>query len=216
MEFYLHDMSGGRSPTWATVLAAVRVRVRSREDNDARADQAPTSEPSSQHLLAAEGDLESCAMGMAFLDGHGDIEDWGCGAGDARRFVTKSRYIGVDSHGGADRIADLRHYMSITDCVFMRHVLEHRHDWRHVLANAVRSFGARMVLIISTPFGEKTRRIDESPRAGAARVPVLSFWKEEVTELLAGHPYREEVITADTPFGIEHIFYIEARSRARA
>src|SRR5262249_18621560 len=96
---------------------------------------------------------------MAFLDGHGIIEDWGCGTAYAKRFVTKSIYIGIDGSKSSftDRIVDLREYTSDADCILIRHVLEHNYDWKMILTNAVKSFKRRMVLIIFTPLTNHTQ-----------------------------------------------------------
>jgi cell division septation protein DedD len=57
---------------------------------------------------------ESYRKGLAFLDGHGPIEDWGCGTAYAKRFVEKSAYIGVDGSKSrfVDTVADLQTYRS--------------------------------------------------------------------------------------------------------
>ena len=98
------------------------------------------------------GDDTTYQKGITFLDGHGLIEDWGCGFGDAGSFVTQSPYRGIDgSSPHADEIVDLREYRSQADCIFMRDVLEHNADWSRILANAVAWFKKRMALIIFTP-----------------------------------------------------------------
>src|SRR6185369_8692943 len=52
------------------------------------------------------GDDTTYEKGIAFLDGHGTIEDWGCGFAHAKTFVTRSRYVGVDgSSPRANKIA---------------------------------------------------------------------------------------------------------------
>lgn len=99
------------------------------------------------------GEQTSYKLGMVFLDGFGDIEDWGCGTAFAKTFVTKSNYKGIDITPSAfmDKIVDLETYKSSTDCIFMRHVLEHNHNWKNILQNALNSFQKRMVLILFTP-----------------------------------------------------------------
>ena len=49
------------------------------------------------------GDDTTYRKGIAFLDGHGTIEDWGCGFAHARTFVTKSQYVGLDGSSTARR-----------------------------------------------------------------------------------------------------------------
>lgn len=146
--------------------------------------------------------------GMAFLDQPGAVvEDWGCGTTYARKFVTNGTYVGIDGSpvDSTDKVVDLRRYTSTADCIFMRHVLEHNTEWREVLTHALESFGKRMVLVIFTPFGEETRCLDVDPWT---RIPTISFRKEDITEMI--HlPYREERLTTDTEYGVEHIFYLE-------
>jgi polysaccharide pyruvyl transferase WcaK-like protein len=157
------------------------------------------------------GDDTSYKKGIAFLDGHGDIEDWGCGFAHAKTFVEKSRYIGIDGSAGkfADRIADLRKYTSEADCIFMRHVLEHNYDWRRILANAVASFKRRMVLIIFTPLAETTRQIATSRILTSSPVPDISFRREDLTTFFKQYKYAEESLVTNTQYKTEHIFYIE-------
>ena len=86
----------------------------------------------------------------------------------------------------------------------MRHVLEHNHNWSNILANAVNSFKKRMVLIIFTPFTDKTRQIAKS-----TDIPDISFRKEDLTEFFKQFKYTEESLETDTQYKTEHIFYIE-------
>jgi hypothetical protein len=156
------------------------------------------------------GDDTTYRRGIAFLDGHGTIEDWGCGFAHAREFVRASRYIGVDgSSHHADKIVDLKDYTSDVDCVFMRHVLEHNVEWRRILANAVASFQKRMVLIIFTPLAEETRQIATSTAVTSLPVPDISFKKEDLTRYFSALKYVEESLETDTQYKTEHVFYIQ-------
>jgi hypothetical protein len=156
------------------------------------------------------GDDVTLKKGMAFLDGHGTIEDWGCGFAHARRFVDKSRYVALDgSSKHADKIVDLTEYTSNVDCIFMRHVLEHNADWRHILANAIASFTKRMVLVIFTPLAETTRQIATSTACTLIPVPDISFRKEDLTDFFRQFKYVEESLETDTQYRTEHVFYIE-------
>jgi glycosyltransferase involved in cell wall biosynthesis len=158
----------------------------------------------------AYGDDTTYAKGLAFLDGHGAIEDWGCGFGHARSFVTQSPYIGVDgSSQYADRIADLREYTSVIECIFMRHVLEHNVDWRRILDNAIASFTKRMALVLFTPLSDTTRVIATSIGMTSVVVPDISFQQDDLTSRFRGVPYRLESLATDTQYGVEHIFYLE-------
>jgi len=159
------------------------------------------------------GDDQTYRKGISFLDGHGTIEDWGCGFARARRFVTQSRYIGIDgSSNRADRIVELRNYRSETDCIFMRHVLEHNAEWRRILENAVISFKKRMVLIVFTPMGSTTRQIDTSTTLTTIPVPDISFKKTDLTDCFKHLSYTEESVQTNSQYGAEHLFYIEAAS----
>jgi SAM-dependent methyltransferase len=157
----------------------------------------------------AYGGENSYRRGMAFLDGHGVIEDWGCGTAYAKRFLTKSRYVGVDGSPSpyVDRVADLQTYESRTDCIFMRHVLEHNWGWRSVLENAVRSFQRRMVLIIFTPLATDEQKIGDNDG-----IPDLSLSREEVIGFFRHLVFTEESFESDTEYGREHVFYIEKTS----
>lgn len=156
------------------------------------------------------GDDVTYRKGIAFLDGQGTIEDWGCGFSHARTFVTASPYVGLDgSSHHADKIVDLREYTSDTDCIFMRHVLEHNADWQRILANAMASFRKRMVLVIFTPFGSATRQIATSASVTSVPVPDISFRKEDLTAHFGRCAYSEESLTTDTQYGTEHVFYLE-------
>ncbi len=151
-------------------------------------------------------DESSYRKGMAFLDGHGKIEDWGCGTAFAKRFVENSQYVGVDgSHSRhCDVTADLQRYTSDTDCVFMRHVLEHNWGWRSILRNAVTSFRRRMVLIVFTPFGESELKIlDENG------IPNLSLNREEIMTYFERMKVTSETIESNTEYRTETIFYVE-------
>ncbi|WP_199558118.1 methyltransferase domain-containing protein [Novosphingobium sp. MD-1] len=151
----------------------------------------------------------SYKLGMAFLDGAGDVvEDWGCGPGYAKRFVTKSRYVGIDgSAAEPDMVkSDLQDYRSEADCVFIRHVLEHNWGWRAILANAVASFRKRLVLIVFTPLGGGEQRLDNN---GEGAIPDLQLDRDEILGFFAGCTVREETIKSATEYGTETIFYVE-------
>jgi glycosyltransferase involved in cell wall biosynthesis/SAM-dependent methyltransferase len=160
----------------------------------------------------AYGDDTTYRKGMAFLDGHGTIEDWGAGAGYARRFIERSPYRGIDGSPslGVECIADLRDYQSDVDCIFMRHVLEHNADWGLILDNALRSFRKRMVLVVFTPFAARTREI-----GSWSGIPDLAFRKRDLVDRFGDLVHREETLVTGTQYGREHIFYLERRVTAR-
>jgi hypothetical protein len=153
----------------------------------------------------AYGDDASYRKAIAFLDGHGLIEDWGCGTAYASRFVRRSPYWGIDgAEGYADEVADLVQRRSSTPCLLLRHVLEHNPEWATVLDNAIASFTRRMVLVTYTPFGDRTRVIHQLENG----VPEIGFRKEELLRHFAGIPLEEEELTSRTKFGREHLFYL--------
>src|SRR5262249_5897850 len=156
------------------------------------------------------GDDTTYKSGIAFLDGYGNIEDWGCGFAHAQTFVRRSHYSGLDgSSHHADKIVDLCQYRSDTDCIFMRHVLEHNLEWRRILGGAVASFRKRMVLILFTPFGETTHVITTALNCTNVSVPDISFRKADLTEYFRDIRYSEESVKTDTQYNIEHVFYLE-------
>lgn len=149
----------------------------------------------------------SYRLGMEFLDGQGDtVEDWGAGTGFAKRFVTKSRYVGIDGSASDPEMvkADLQEYRSEVDGIFMRHVLEHNWGWRAILANAVASFRKRMVLIVFTPLGDSEKRLDLDQA-----VPDLQLSRTEILGFFEGLKVREETIRSVTQYGTETLFYVE-------
>jgi len=156
-------------------------------------------------------DETSYAKGMAWLDGHGaTIEDWGCGTCYARRFVAQSRYVGVDGSTSdqATIKAELQEYRSDTDCIFMRHVLEHNWGWRQILNNALQSFGKRMVLVIFTPFAAPGAR-GEVVLDSTGPIPDLALDRDELRQMLGALLVREERIETRTQYGTETLFYLE-------
>jgi len=156
----------------------------------------------------AYGDPTSYQKGIAFLDGHGLIEDWGCGVCFAKLFVHNSEYRGIDSSRSkfVDVVADLASYRSQPDCIFMRHVLEHNWTWPTILENALASFRDRMALIIFTPFAETTTEI-----AHVDGICELSLNRTEVQKALEPFAVRREEITSQTRYGAEVLFYIERK-----
>jgi SAM-dependent methyltransferase len=151
---------------------------------------------------------QSYRRGLAYLDGRGMVEDWGCGTAIAKRFLRKSPYVGIDgsSSGFEDKLADLQQYRSQADCIFMRHVLEHNYGWRLILANAVQSFRRRMVVVVFTPFAGHEHKIGENDG-----IPDLSLRREDVVAFFKTLRFTEETLESATEYGSEHIFYVERR-----
>jgi len=143
--------------------------------------------------------------GMGFLGDCKLVEDWGCGTGYAKKFC-KSTYRGIDGSKGPETevVADLREYRSQADGIFMRHVLEHNHDWKKVLENAIASFKEKFVLILFTPLSPVTKQI----ATNWSEIPDLSFRKEDITGPLKDFHVTEEVLRTKTQYGIEFVFYV--------
>jgi hypothetical protein len=113
--------------------------------------------------------------------------------------------VGIDgSWGYADTHADLRSYGGTSDCILIRHVLEHNTDWRTILERGVRSFARRMVLVLFTPFSEQTQIIRTD---GVGRVDI-SFREQDVTDCFAGLVRSKEHLQTDTQYGVETVYYL--------
>jgi SAM-dependent methyltransferase len=154
------------------------------------------------------GETITCQLSVDFLDEVGGvIEDWGCGMGGAKDFVQKSEYVGIDFTPSpfTDLVIDLEDYCSKVDCILVRHVLEHNHNWKKILENAVGSFTQRLALILFTPFSDVTR--DIAPEE--ATVPDYSFKLEDIMSCLKGLDVKIEELITDTQYGVEYIFYIK-------
>jgi methyltransferase family protein len=146
---------------------------------------------------------ESYIRAISFLDGPGDLEDWGCGTCYAKKFVKQAKYCGIDSSQSRFNdvtCQDLTHRTFRPNYILLRHVLEHNYHWKGILQNALRLFKERMVLIIFTPFNTHgTEQIAFHKDIG---VPDLSFKKSDITDLLPA--FTEEKIGAETIFYITH------------
>lgn len=156
------------------------------------------------------GDDVTYRKGIDFLDGHGTIEDWGCGFGKARDFVRVGPYIGIDgSSPHAEVIADLCDYRSDVPCIFMRHVLEHNIRWHRILANAVASFRFRMALVLFTPFASVTRQIATSTVLTSVPVPDIAFSPSDLSACFDGLRVEQETLRTNTQYGVETVFYLQ-------
>jgi len=137
------------------------------------------------------------------------IEDWGCGPGFFAALCRAGQCVGIDGSRtpAASIVADLAHYRSSVDGIFIRHVLEHNYCWREILRNALGSFRRRMVLVLFTPFADEVTEIGYSKELG---VPDLSLVQSEIEQELAafGVEWRMESLQTNTQYGVEHIFYI--------
>jgi hypothetical protein len=143
-----------------------------------------------------------------------EVEDWGCGGGGLRAYLQDgTAYRGVDGSATpfADTIADLREYRSDAEAIVLRHVLEHNHDWRAVLSNALASFRRKLVIALFTPMGEQTKVLAVEDDFGG--VPVLSFGWEDLL-LAIPEALRADVVMlvdSDTHYGTETVLLIKRR-----
>lgn len=98
-------------------------------------------------------DTPTYGLMAGWLDGHGLVEDWGCGVAWAKRYFERSEYVGLDGAWSrwCDKQVDLRSYRSEVPCAMMRHVLEHNWDWRAIALNFARSWTVRGALALFIP-----------------------------------------------------------------
>jgi len=159
-------------------------------------------------------DTESYRMGAEFLQDCKVIEDWGCGKGWFAQFLDPSQvYVGVDGSKTpfAQKQVDLVDYISSTDGLFMRHVLEHDYNWEAILQNAVMSFLNRMVLVLFTPLsGGDTLEIAFADDPG---VPDLSLSKDRVEKIIKSGATitAQTTIKSSAQYGVETIYFLEKK-----
>lgn len=162
------------------------------------------------------GDTETYLVAADWLSDIKKIEDWGCGVGGFKRFY-RGEYVGLDGSKTpfADKIVDLRKYKSKIDGIMMRHVLEHNYDWEKVLANAVASFQKKMILILFTPFVEKTIEISHNLSHGVD-VPDISFSREDIEKHFKGCKWKLVAnIPTGTGYGVEHVYFLTKSSKKK-
>jgi hypothetical protein len=98
----------------------------------------------------------------------------------------------------------------------MRHVIEHNPHWEKILKNAVNSFNKKMILIIFTPFMDKTQiisQINNWQNTGITMIDI-AFKKEDITKFFSSIEWTcEENIPTDTQYNVEHIFYLNKSKR---
>ena len=159
------------------------------------------------------GDTLTYSKGYEFLKECNTVEDWGCGAGGFKRFFLDKphTYRGIDGSDTpfANIKADLVTYTSVTEGLFMRHILEHNYQWKEVLQNALNSFTKKMCIVLFTPFVDTTKEIAHNLSHGVD-VPDLSFSKDELISIFDKNNlnYTIETHNTDTGYNIEHIIYI--------
>lgn len=153
------------------------------------------------------GDEISYLKAAQFLNNCGRIEDWGCGTAWARRYF--KNYFGIDGTPGfADHVEDLRLYRSKTDCIHLRHVLEHNLNWQIILENALESFTKRLVLTIFTPLAPQTHLLGTTKEG----VPEIAFCRDDLVKKFSKIILFEENFLSNTFYGKEHMFYLDKQS----
>ena len=161
-------------------------------------------------------DTMTYGVGVEFLSSCSLIEDWGCGKGWLRTLVTAERYRGIDGTATqyTDAVADLVDYRSQVPAIFMRHILEHNYRWPEILDNALASFAERMVLILFTPVGDRTREIAFNASWG---VPDISFKMSDITDRF-GPDTRWQVKTfeTNTQYSTETVFFLSREPTSTA
>jgi hypothetical protein len=161
------------------------------------------------------GDTLTYKLGYEFLSDCETIEDWGCGAGGFKRFFvnnTNIKYIGIDGSitPFSDIKADLTTYISTTDGIFMRHILEHNYEWKKILENACSSFTHKMCLVLFTDFTTNTKEIAHNLSHGVD-VPDMAFSKQDLINIFDKHniQYNLQTFNTNTGYKIEHVFLLQ-------
>lgn len=145
---------------------------------------------------------ETYERGMRWLDSCELVEDWGCALAYAKKF-RKGAYRGVDgTAGAADEVVDLSSYVSSVPGIFMRHILEHNHDWKRILKNAIESFTEKMTLILYRPTQAQLRVVRE------ANPVELDLPTSDLLDILGPHIHHFEAIYP-AAHGHETIFYLQ-------
>jgi hypothetical protein len=141
-----------------------------------------------------------------------DVEDWGCGEGRFRDFHVGG-YAGIDGSDtdGAVIKADLRKRLSAAPGILLRHVLEHNFSWQLILENALKSCTDTLVIVLFTPFRDKTEAISwtsgiEVPDIGFALADLRKELPSDVEEHL-------NIYSPSTQYGVEHYFVVRKENK---
>ncbi len=166
------------------------------------------------------GATASYHQGVEWLSDQPVIADWGCGPGYLKTLLKPGiKYIGIDGSKSpnADVIADLETYRNDVPALFMRHVLEHNHNWKAIMQNALASFQNKFFLVLFTPLQEGPTR-DIRMDFNHADVPDMAFNIDEFTQIIvdAGCQFRCQLLPSGltaqgnpaTEYGSETIFRI--------
>lgn len=143
-----------------------------------------------------------------WLDGHGEVWDWGAGGWFAQRFFGESPYCTIDGTFMAHRQEPLETISIECDSILMRHILENNpQTWRDILRNAVKSFRKRMVLITFMPFADH-EHIAKVEQYETGPLEYARLRKADIVEILG------DLLVDDYPVKTthqEHIFLLERR-----
>lgn len=151
------------------------------------------------------------AIAGAYLSGPGLVEDWGCGASYARRFIG-APYRGIDGIKSkfASVVVDLATYRSTVPKILMRGVLEHNLDWRTILENLLCSFTDRAVLILFMPPGPVDVNRSDDPEW-----PAMTLCEPDLDAILRRHAdvsvTKEDFVVDTEPVNWERIYFMERR-----
>ena len=147
------------------------------------------------------------------------IQDWGCGNCKLKNYIPKNKnYFGIDGSitGYQNHISDLVDYKCSCDAIFMKHVLEHNILWKKILLNFLDSFEKRAILIIYTPFSEKTKIIGETIKGinyynNLVSVEKISFCKKDIIDIIqsCNISFKFEEIESNNEFKKDNIFYLQ-------
>ena len=163
------------------------------------------------------GDEVTYHRAAQFLADCEQIEDWGCGFGWFSKIMAGHNDAHVQKLDGtktefSDRQVNLCNYRSQSEGILLRHVLEHNHDWRQVLENALHSFQRKLVIVIYTPFTDETHNRNDHEFEDGTTVPVISFRLDDLQDCFAKYPeisVSEERLQTRTEFRDERLFYLE-------
>lgn len=154
----------------------------------------------------AYGDEITYRIAGEFLSGLA-VADWGCGKGFFST-IHDGEYVGVDGSATpfATVTADLVEYREPSEGILLRHVLEHDHNWKLILDNALASFTKRMVLVLFTPLQDVTRVLAGNPNG----VPDIGFAVADITSCFGlTVRWTQETFNTNTQYGVETVFLLE-------
>jgi len=126
------------------------------------------------------------------------VEDWGGGTGFAKQYFENAEYVLVDGSQSqfVSKLVDLRTYTSSVECILLRHVLEHNHQWSDILDNLLKSYTRRACIVLFTPLGKETKLIRR-------RFPSYSFRLKDLTDRMGDQLQQVEEVKT------EHVLYLQ-------